>query len=280
MRKYTSQILFAALILLSVPASAQFTFSYFTGFDNAAQTSGWVTYRKGSTANSNWSVATTGGYSPAKCIMHYYPVGGNVETDDWYVSPGFDFSAGGTLDSVRASFSGFGTPNNNDLVAIYLLRGSPNPTLGSSDTMLMNFVGADYVADNTWRKFGPITIPSTPGNSYIAFRYRTTINWLDVKFDNVAVSTNSGTGISETSANSNITAFPNPAREGQSIRFKLDAPAPGSYLLSIFNSVGQRVDAKEINMNDTFTADYEAGIYFYTLTKDGALAGSGKLLIE
>jgi len=280
MRKFTTSLFLFALILYATPAFAQFSFHYYTGFDNTSETNGWMTYRKGSTANSSWSVATSGGYSPAKCIMHYYPVGGNMETDDWHVSPGFDFSAGGTLDSVRASFSGFGTPNNNDLVAIYLLRGSQNPTLGPSDTMLINFVGANYAADNTWRKFGPVTIPPTPGVSYIAFRYRTTINWLDVKFDNLAVSMNSGTGITEAAGQSMITAFPNPAREGQNIKFRLNAASPGQYVLNVFNSTGQRVDEKEVSIDEDITANYKAGIYFYTLTKNGAPAGTGKLIVQ
>lgn len=266
-------------LVCCITAQAQTSFPYYTGFDNSTETSGWATYRKGSTANSSWSVATTGGFSPAKCITHYYPVGGNVETDDWHVSPGLDFSSGGSLDSVRASFSGFGTPNNNDLVAIYLLRGSQDPSLGPSDTMLINFVGSNYTADNVWRMFGPVTIPPTPGISYIAFRYRTTINWLDVKFDNLALSMNTGTGIHE-SAGKKLVVYPNPASKGQSIRFMMDATATEPYVLNIFNSMGQCIETMEIKSNEELTAAYSAGMYFYSLSKNGEPAGSGKFIVQ
>jgi hypothetical protein len=143
-------------------------------------------------------------------LFHNYPVGGTAATDDWYVSLPFSFASGGKIDSVRYSFSGFGLPQAGDTVAIYLLQGSPDPAVATK-TLLNDFRGAAYVADNTWKKTMNIIIPQTAGTSYIAFRYRTVNNWLDVRFDNLGLSGNGVNGIDDKfKAGLDFTIAPNP----------------------------------------------------------------------
>src|SRR5688572_18629963 len=109
MKLFTSALLILACLLHE--SFAQTTLPYYSGFDNAAEQSGWVTFRKGSTANGAWSVASFGAYSAPNSLSHNYPVGGSTPTDDWRVSPGFNFSNGGMIDSIRHNFSGFGMVN-------------------------------------------------------------------------------------------------------------------------------------------------------------------------
>ncbi|MFL5764503.1 MAG: T9SS type A sorting domain-containing protein [Bacteroidia bacterium] len=260
--------------------SSQTASPYYTGWDNSSEIMGWLQQRMGSTANSGWSVATTGGFSPAKCIIHYYPVGGSTVTDDWYVSPALYFPTGGMIDSIRTNFSGFGTPNPSDKVQIYLLRGSPIPSMTSSDTMLFDFRDSNYVADNTWRLKTNIAIPVVSGPAYIAFRYSTTINWLDIKFDNLKISGNSGTGISENELHVRLHLYPNPAAAGQQII--IENPLKKELLISIFDSNGKLLENKKPDGGSRFTFQQPPGIYFYNVIESNSnrIIDSGKLIVQ
>lgn len=178
---------FCALYMAAGPLSlAQTTpLPYITGFENAPSL--WQLIRKGhADPFYKWTISNINAYS-GNSLYHGYPVGGTFATDDWYVSPPFSFAAGGKIDSLRHFFSGFGNPQAGDTVAIYLLNGNADPDLASK-TLLYDFRDAKYVPDHTWNKTTNITIPPTSGSCYIAFRYRTVNNWLDVRFDNLGIS--------------------------------------------------------------------------------------------
>lgn len=202
-------------------AQAQTTLPYFSGFDNATQKNGWQQIRKGDVGAYQWNYMTALPFSGTDCLNHNYPVGGTAVTDDWFVSPAFDFSAGGKLDSLRHSFSGFGTPANEDTLAVYLLTGNADPALATSRLLLHDYRGANYNNDNTWHLITNITIPPTPGTSYIAIRYKTVSNWLDVKFDNVRLSSNGTTGIIQPGHTADLLKiYPNPTKDIVSILSK------------------------------------------------------------
>lgn len=218
--RITKKLLFAFAFTTSLMhlnrLSAQTKLPYYSGFDNAAETTGWQQFRLGTTASSlpYWVYTTSGPYSAPQCLTHSYPVGGTVPTDDWFVSPEFNFSAGATIDSIRRSFSGFGNPNNGDTVAIYLLNGNQDPAKATSIVRLFDYRGADYTNDRIWHKTAAIAIPATSGKSFIAIRYKTIVNWLDVKFDNIAISSKASSSIHTTSpATIQISSYPNPTRD-------------------------------------------------------------------
>jgi len=173
-------------IAMSVSLQAQTTpLPYNYGFENMT---GWQVFRKAATPTYNWLIKTTGSYAGTGNLYHDYPVGSTTVTDDWYVSPAFSFAAGGKIDSLRTRFAGFGTPQVDDTVAIYLLKGNPDPATATAKVLLYDFRDTRYVNDYTWNKITNIAIPSSSGNCYIAIRYRTIVNWLDVSFDNLRVS--------------------------------------------------------------------------------------------
>lgn len=205
------------LILSFVTArtvQAQTALPYFSGFDNATQKNGWQLIRKGVNGAYQWSYENEGPFSGTQCLYHGYPVGGTAMTDDWFVSPAFNFAGGGKLDSIRHSFSGFGTPDTQDTLAIYLLTGNPDPALATTRVLLSDFRGGLYHNDATWRLTSNINIPATPGSVYLAIRYKTVNNWFDVKFDNVRLSANKTTAIHQPAVYiPMLKVFPNPAGE-------------------------------------------------------------------
>ena len=206
------QLLHILFLFVSTSITAQSTLPYFTSFDNAQDTAGWQEFRKGDLSLYHWNFASFGAFSAPYSLMHNYPVGGSQPTRDWYVSPAFDFSNGGKIDSIYYAFSGFGVPNSDDTIAIYLLSGSPDPAIATTHTLIKEYRGADYINDNTWRLDTGLVIPPSAGLGYIAFKYVTTNNWLDVKFDNLRLSGNFGAGIIG-ERNQDFKIYPNPASE-------------------------------------------------------------------
>lgn len=219
-QKLLKAFLFLPLVANWQQSQAQTALPYFTGFDSDAQKTGWQEFKKGSISQfDKWEYVTNGAFTAPNCLLHDYPVGGTQPTQNWFVSPPFNLSAGGKIDSLRHAFTGFGVPGPGDTVAIYLLKGNADPALASSKTLLYDFRGANYVGDNAWRKLAPLTIPATTGSCYIAFYYRTVNNWLDVRFDNLRVSSNGPTGIGETALSpGTVVLYPNPATE--TVQFK------------------------------------------------------------
>jgi hypothetical protein len=175
---------FFYLFIASMATHCQTTLPYFCGFEPADM--GWIQVRKAVSGTYSWVVTNYNQFSGQGTLIHLYPVGGSP-TDDWYISPPFDLSSGGAIDSLRYAFSGYGMPYPNDTVAVYLLSGSTDPYIAQK-TLLFDFRGAEYNYDNTWRKKTNLAIPPSPGISRIGFKYVTVQNWLDVFFDNLAIS--------------------------------------------------------------------------------------------
>ncbi|HTN17514.1 MAG TPA: choice-of-anchor J domain-containing protein [Chitinophagaceae bacterium] len=195
MNKIFSMLSLCLGINTAVSAQAK-PLPYFTGFEDLMPVSDWQMIRKGATDPSYlWKIDNGTPYAGNLSLYHGYPVGGTAVTDDWFVSPEFSLVDGGKIDSIRHNFSGFGTPAVGDTVALYLLKGNPDPALASSKTLLYDFRDTKYTSDHTWKKTTNIAIPSTTGKAYIAIRYRTVSNWLDVRFDNVRISSNKPSSI-------------------------------------------------------------------------------------
>jgi hypothetical protein len=207
------------LLFATDKLQAQTALPYFSGFDNATQKNGWQIFRKGATGTYNFMYSTIVPYSGTESIYHDYPVGGTTITDDWFVSPGFNLPSGGKLDSIRHHFSGFGTPATEDTLAIYVLTGNADPALATSKVLLHDFRGAKYVNNSTWNQTTNLSIPSSTTPVYIAIRYKTVVNWLTVKFDNIRIRSNATTAIHEPGLKTNtVNIFPNPAKDVLNIR--------------------------------------------------------------
>lgn len=269
------KLLFLFTVLLTYTSTqAQTALPYYTGFDDASQKMGWTEYRVGDMGSYHWNYETFNAYSAPEVLSHYYPVGGTQLTVNWFVSPQFDLSLGGMIDSLRYAFSGFGTVMPDDTVAIYLLEGSQDPQLATSKTLLFDFRDTIYKNDNVWRKLEGISIPAASSNAYIAFKYVTTFNWLDVRFDNLALSGN-GIGTVEKPALAKVELFPNPASD----YVKLAGVEEG--YLTLYDIQGKKLKEQWVEGGEKVAVgDYE-GMLLYTLkNKDSSIIGSGKLLLQ
>lgn len=269
----------APCLLVFSAATAQVSLPYTTGFDNAGQQNGWQQFRKGVDSQfQEWDFDNAQAVSDPSALTHYYPVGGADPMDDWFVSPAFDISGGGMLDSLRYYFSGFGVPQAGDTVFIYLLNGNADPDLATSVDILYEFSGLAYINDNTWRLLEPIALPAQSGNSYIAFRYRTVNNWLDVRFDNVGISGDGTVGLEELDKDA-VTLFPNPVTDGR-VQFQTEANLAGKEL-EVFNTTGQLVYSATLSGNEAIDLPLAAGCYTYRLLENGTAASlsAGRLVI-
>ena len=254
------------LAIFNAAVYAQTPLPYYTGFENAAQESGWQTFRKGDVSGSGWGYSSFNAYSAPMSLSHFYPVGGSVPTIDWYVSPVFNFSSGGKIDSIRHNFSGFGTPTTGDSLAVYLLNGSADPALATSKIMLLDYT-VNYLNDNIWHINTNINIPAIAGQSYIAIKYMTIINWLDVMFDNIKISGSGSSGIDQVSnGGHNIRISPNPANDY--IRVTGQSNSTVNYILT--DSKGQVIKtfgSENLNEGSRFDiSDIAAGFYFLKIT--------------
>jgi hypothetical protein len=244
-----TKLFFLGLFFSSFFLKAQVSLPYYSGFDNSAQQSGWVEFKKGSTQFSHWGFNSFSAYSAPTCISHdYSPSTGITITDNWYVSPGFVIPKGGMLDSIRYMFNGFSVPDNTDTIAIYLLTGSQNPSLASMITLLFDFRGNDYQNDYTFHKIDTISLTGSTQSQYIAIRYRNTdcsSKWLSVNFDNVAISGMGNSSVDQYTKNQEVAIFPNPSHGF----FKLDTEQLIEGV-KIFNLLGQELTSSDYFFNN------------------------------
>jgi len=265
-----------ATVILTLTFStinAQTPLPYFTGFDNTAQQSGWTV-----SAPGMFYFDSISAYSPKFkfCISSSYTLFQQAVLYEWFVSPMFDFSAGGTIDSIRNAFSGSGVPVMvSDKVAIYLLVGSPDPVLATSKTMLLNYTGTNYHNDGIWYVTKNINIPATTGNCYIAFEVFMMNTDIVLRFDNLAVSAGSPTGINPmTTINNDVLLYPNPT----SGKFELRSERVELNSIEIYNVLGEEIySLSAINpqpltiSHQPLTIDLSShpnGIYFINIKTD------------
>jgi len=275
---------FAIILLMfaapTVAVRAQTALPYYTAFDTPQQQQGWEVYRLGVTPLATWVISNVQSYSAPGSIYHGYPVGGTEVTDDWFVSPGFDFSAGGSVDSVRSNFSGFGVPSLQDTVAIYLLSGAQDPALASSQILLFDFRGSNYQNDNVWRLTQDIAIPPVAGQSFLAFRYKTVSNWLDVRFDNLQLS-GLGVSVAPASVEARIAFHPNPTDGNVTVSIAGDGSLYGTHCLRVYNAAGVQVVEEMLSRSTSVNIGQRPGFYFYRLTNGGSeLVKSGTLIVQ
>ncbi|MES2555809.1 MAG: choice-of-anchor J domain-containing protein [Bacteroidota bacterium] len=275
------QLMITSLLLTTAVFSvrAQVDLPYSTGFENASEQSGWVQYKKGTQSSfQEWDYAPTQGFESSTALMHYYPVGGSDATDDWFVSPAFQIPTGGTLDSLRYAFSGFGVPQAGDTVFIYLLFGDQDPDVANQKTILYEFSGSNYQNDELWRfLLNPITLPAQPGSeSYLAFRYKTVNNWLDVRFDNVGISGNSAAGIAEGKTGNSV-VYPNPSNG--SVMIKPGKEFTSECRFELYDLAGKLVQEETVDATLPLDLSVEPGCYRYRLVS-ADLSETGKLVIR
>jgi len=127
-----------------------------------------------------------------------------------------------------------------------------------------------------------MTIPSQNEQSYFAFKYATTISWLDVRFDNLYVKNFSTVGL-RTLQKSDvlIKTFPNPSRGSVQFYTSSDHLKNELLNLSVFDALGRLLFAKTISLEESVDLNLEIGIYVYRLSHiDSQLLQTGKIFLN
>jgi hypothetical protein len=265
------KLFFLGIFLSFITLEAQVSLPYYSGFDNTAEQSGWVEFKKGSTQYSHWGYNGFSAYSAPKSLSHdYSPSTGITITDNWYVSPGFVITNGGKLDSLRYMFNGFSVPDYTDTIAIYLLTGSQNPSLASQITLLFDFRNNDYSNDYTYHLLAPIDLLGSSQTQYFTIRYRNTdcsSKWLSVNFDNIAISGNSQINIENQTQIPNYQIYPNPVHDYLIIKSDQSIDK-----IKILNVIGKEVFQSKPDLNSNHSEiDFKSlpnGIYFVQIVSN------------
>lgn len=236
---------------------------YYTEFDFST-TTGWTRFIEGATNQDDfpWYITIHMPYSQPWSLMHTCNTGGGTTVDDWFVSPPFNFSAGGRIDSIRSFLSALGAPGipgPGDTIGLYLLTIDPDPALASSVTLLHNFWNSSLI-QGAWMKTTNINIPPTPGISYIAFRHRAVDNCMNAFFDNLSISGNPTSANPIYRAGADFSVAPNPVTD----QLTITTTVPFEHC-TIYNATGQKVyDA--VYRSSVNTASLPAGAYILELT--------------
>ena len=93
-----------AMLVCMLSANAQTPTPFHSGFDNTSQQSGWQKFRQGTLHLFEWEFGPgIGAASPPFCAWHNNPSNIPVPVVDWIISPVFNFTGGGKIDSVKVS---------------------------------------------------------------------------------------------------------------------------------------------------------------------------------
>lgn len=273
--------LLAAGLLTFNAAVAQppITSDYYTGFDASSDVAGWQLFMFSPPgSNYTWVISSDMPYTGTHCLAHYYPVGGTDITDNWYVSPAFDFSEGATIDSLQYGFTGFGTPQTADTVGIYLLVGSQDPSTAMVTILLKDFRGDDYNNDGNWHTLSNMIIPPMAGNCYLAFRYKTTSTWMNVRYDALYISNGAPpTGIDDMHNAASVKVYPNPAGSRT-----ISISGAGLRQFQLYNAIGQMVRNVPVSVSgqEISVEGLSSGSYMYAVTDEKGRRHTGKLTIK
>lgn len=269
-------------VLITNVLQAQTPLPYNTGFDNAAQQQGWQEYRKGYDSNYSWSIAPFFASSTPNKLWHDYNVAGdpNDTIRDWYVSPPFDMSGGGTLTLKVNVFSIMGTATASDHLKIFLLHGNSDPDLATSMVELMDLT-PHVTNTDTWITVASMELPTASGETYIAFSYQATTNWFTPGIDDIEVE-GPGNGLRELDHGLSATrVFPVPAQGLVRIEV-IDPRLQNTALqLTMLNELGQQVLERRFTGRFMLDEGLAAGLYTYRVVdpRSGAV-GAGRFVLE
>lgn len=262
---------------IDIAFSQGLSLPYSTGFDSTAEKAGWQQFRTGTLTNPPWAYTGFPNFSPPSSLIHDYPVGGS-STDtliDWFVSPPLNFTTTGKL-SLKVRISGFGSPLPESF-ELWFGTETPNPATGNfvKIATLSYMLPKDQWLDTT------LNIPFISDSGYIALKYKIIgPNWFTVFVDNILVSIDSGTLISNIfPQQKNILIYPNPFSHKTTLTYSLFQNA--NVQMEIYNLLGEKIYSSTIKQpSTTINLDKPSGIYLYKLTAEDKILTSGKLIVQ
>jgi len=273
--KTLNTILLISLFALSPLLKAQTT--YYTGFDTDAEKANWTQFTKGKTGNARWEIIA-GGIDGSKRVTHYAPTGDANKDSlvNWYVSPKFDFSEGGAIDSLKFNYFSFmNTFIAEQRVHIYLLVGSKDPSTSSSKTLLADLTSIYSGDDKQWKDTGDLIIPNTAVDCYIAFKFVAIDGWSSISYDNIYITSNKVTSLRDEVKEKNSSyVYPNPSTGN--IKLNTNRTGTTAPNVKVYSSLGTKVWEGAIP-NEGIELNLPSGHYSYTVSKGMEILGIHKL---
>jgi len=284
-----TQILLAFITCISSIAIAQTTLPYSAHFDNVTEQGTWKQYKLGQeTGLSYWEYEKINNVTDSFALVHYYPVGGTQTTDNWMVSPELDMTKGAIIDSMFYLMKGFGggNPQPADTIALYYIEGNRDPSLATKKEIVYDYLRTDFKLDNIWYSKSALKIPYKAKSGYLAFRYKTVINWLDIKVDNIQVSPQKTTeepkdsnktaiNLQEINRNSAVSLYPNPSNDN--VKFTGNV---SELDVSIFDFTGKLMLQQTVFSNEELSIEIlPIGVYVVEIVS-GKIRQRMKLVVD
>ena len=128
---------------------------------------GWMQYAV--TGNyANWETSSAGGAPNPYAVISNYDGSGNIDTDNWFISPSFDLSGASSPTLSFDNAENFGGPALELKISTDYVSGDPNTGTWTDITSFANWSSGGFTFVNS----GSIDLtPYISGNVHIAFRY-------------------------------------------------------------------------------------------------------------
>jgi hypothetical protein len=245
---------------------------------------GWDTVHLQTTNHYNWTMShyTAGNINELKG-NGYSAASGNINTDQWYISPYFntnDYS--GVVFSFSSKCAKYAGPAMIVMVSTTWQGGLPDTTAASNQWVTLtsaNIPSPNTTSSSPWLKSN-INLDSYKGdNVCIAFRYTSNTNAAATYYVDSIKITGTFVGINEIKeADAMVSTYPNPA--SSSITF---SNLSTINTIEIYNLVGELVSSYENigKINSTINiASLQQGVYFAKIQLKNGTIVSKKIIKE
>lgn len=259
------KIIYLAIGLTTITLCAQTPLPYSNGFDTDTSLNGWSFAELGNICgpahnNHYWDARLRdNAVSAPNVLYHDYEVGyeGTELTEDWVISPSFNFESGAEVSFKINVYSIMGNPNPEDNIELYLMKSNSEGDITEYSllTSLIDYCNSEYNTFDTVT----IDIPPATGNSHIGFKYESINNWFTAGIDDLTISSGTAsTPVVEDLYNQTL-LYPNPAKEYVTISFENNTLSFEE--IQIIDLHGKLV--KKIPFIERiFVGDLSEGIYF------------------
>lgn len=262
-------------MMLTTMISAQIELPYYTGFDNEEEQSGWENYEISSGSRSyQWNYSSFDFKSSPTSLRMGSPYDEDVYIENWFVSPEFDFSNGGVIDSLYYRYTGMGATieGDGDTMAIYLLVGSPDPLLANEKYLIHFFNDTVTGSEGEWERKDNINIPAVNQPAFLGFRHKTDAGWINLNIDNIYVNDTALLSVNEVKENNiAVEVYPNPFEN----TFSISGVQPKEIMqISLYDLNGKKIGVLPKNQAVFSMGNYASGCY---LLEVETLIGIGRV---
>ena len=232
---------------------------YLMDFESADDRNEWV-INDANSDGTTWGFYD--GYGTDESICAGYQYSSDNQANDWLVSPCFNLGSGTTykLDFYARAYDQ-GYPEN---VSVYLLAYD-----GTGFDEVKNITAQEGLTNTTFELFSNTLSVDIDGKYNIGFKCHSNADMFALLIDDVNLSEDGSTGISDKKPLGNINIFPNPTKGMLNIQLNRDSEKVTK--VNIANTTGQKVLTKYVDDQESIRIDlssFNNGIYLVELVYD------------